>query len=113
MPASTGARGTGARGRRSRGSDCRSARIIGRRSFPAASNSASPTGALNSRTAVEILALFQALNREGVTIVVVTHDADVARHARRLVRFKDGRVTQDRRQEPADARIALAALEAA
>ncbi len=72
-----------------------------------------PTGALDSRTAVEILALFQALNREGVTIVVVTHDADVARHARRLVRFKDGRVTQDRRQEPADARIALAALEAA
>ena len=72
-----------------------------------------PTGALDSRTAVEILALFQALNREGVTLVLVTHDADVARHARRLVRFKDGHVTEDLRQDPADAREALAGLEAA
>ena len=66
-----------------------------------------PTGALDSRTAVEILALFQALNREGVTIVLVTHDADVARHARRLVRFKDGRVVDDTRQAPLDAREGL------
>jgi putative ABC transport system ATP-binding protein len=68
-----------------------------------------PTGALDSRTAIEILALFQELNREGVTIVIVTHDADVARHARRVVRFKDGRVTADQRQLPRDAREALAA----
>ena len=53
-----------------------------------------PTGALDSRTAIEILALFQELNREGVTLVLVTHDADVARHARRVVRFKDGRVLE-------------------
>jgi putative ABC transport system ATP-binding protein len=66
-----------------------------------------PTGALDSRTAIEILALFQELNREGVTIVIVTHDADVARHARRVVRFKDGRVTSDDRQTPRDARDAL------
>ena len=66
-----------------------------------------PTGALDSRTAVEILALFQDLNREGATIVLVTHDADVARHARRLVRFKDGRVIEDVRQTPRDARHAL------
>ncbi|HEY8380719.1 MAG TPA: ABC transporter ATP-binding protein [Microvirga sp.] len=66
-----------------------------------------PTGALDSRTAVEILALFQELNREGVTVVLVTHDGDVGRHARRLVRFKDGRVIEDRRQEPLDARAAL------
>jgi putative ABC transport system ATP-binding protein len=62
-----------------------------------------PTGALDSRTAEEILALFQELNREGVTIVLVTHDADVGRHARRLVRFKDGRVIEDVRQTPAEA----------
>ena len=63
-----------------------------------------PTGALDSRTAKEILALFQELNREGATIVLVTHDADVGRHARRLVRFKDGRVIEDHRQIPVDAR---------
>jgi len=66
-----------------------------------------PTGALDSRTAAEILALFQELNREGVTVVLVTHDADVGRHARRLVRFKDGRVLDDQRQTPRDAREAL------
>jgi putative ABC transport system ATP-binding protein len=70
-----------------------------------------PTGALDSRTAIEILALFQELNREGVTIVLVTHDADVARHARRLIRFKDGRVLEDFRQEPLDALGALAQRE--
>jgi putative ABC transport system ATP-binding protein len=67
-----------------------------------------PTGALDSRTAIEILALFQELNREGVTLVLVTHDADVARHARRVVRFKDGRVLSDERQKPRDAREELA-----
>jgi putative ABC transport system ATP-binding protein len=69
-----------------------------------------PTGALDSRTAAEILALFQELNREGVTIVLVTHDADVSRHARRLVRFKDGRVVEDLRQAAVDARDALGRL---
>lgn len=69
-----------------------------------------PTGALDSRTAAEILALFQDLNREGTTLVLVTHDADVGRHARRLVRFRDGRVIEDVRQDPLDARTALAAL---
>ena len=71
-----------------------------------------PTGALDSRTALEILALFQDLNREGVTVVLVTHDAEVARHARRVIRFRDGHLLSDRRQEPADARSALAALDA-
>jgi putative ABC transport system ATP-binding protein len=71
-----------------------------------------PTGALDSRTALEILALFQELNAEGVTLVLVTHDADVARHARRVVRFKDGVVRKDKRQNPADAREALAAADA-
>ena len=72
-----------------------------------------PTGALDSRTAIEILALFQELNREGVTLVLVTHDADVARHARRVVRFKDGRVLSDDRQEPLEALVHPEATEAA
>jgi putative ABC transport system ATP-binding protein len=72
-----------------------------------------PTGALDSRTALEILALFQDLNREGVTVVIVTHDAEVARHARRVIRFRDGRLLSDQRQEAADARAALALLDAA
>jgi putative ABC transport system ATP-binding protein len=71
-----------------------------------------PTGALDSRTALEILALFQELNAEGVTLVLVTHDADVARHARRVVRFRDGQVREDQRQDPADARAALGTTEA-
>ena len=71
-----------------------------------------PTGALDSRTAVEILALFQALNREGMTVVLVTHDAEVARHARRVVRFRDGRIVSDQTQVAADAREGLAALDA-
>ncbi len=64
-----------------------------------------PTGALDSRTARDILALFQALNREGVTVVLVTHDPEVARHARRVVRFRDGRIVSDTAQEPLDARL--------
>ena len=68
-----------------------------------------PTGALDSRTAIEILGLFQDLNREGVTVVLVTHDADVARHARRVVCFRDGRVVEDGRQTPLDAQSEHAA----
>jgi putative ABC transport system ATP-binding protein len=71
-----------------------------------------PTGALDSRTAVEILALFQALNRDGVTVVIVTHDPEVARHARRVVRFRDGLVVSDERQSAANAAEALARLAA-
>jgi putative ABC transport system ATP-binding protein len=72
-----------------------------------------PTGALDSRTAAEILGLFQELNREGVTVVLVTHDADVGRHAHRLIRFKDGRVVEDHRHTPLDARDLIAAESAA
>ncbi len=50
-----------------------------------------PTGALDSRTSEEILRLFQELNREeGLTVILVTHDAHVAGHARRIIRIKDG-----------------------
>ncbi len=70
-----------------------------------------PTGALDSRTALDIMALFQALNREGVTIVLVTHDPEVARHAARVVRFRDGHIVSDERQTGLDAAEALAALD--
>ena len=49
-----------------------------------------PTGALDSHTSVEIMALFQELNRQGMTVVLVTHEPDIARYARRLLRFRDG-----------------------
>jgi putative ABC transport system ATP-binding protein len=54
-----------------------------------------PTGALDSRTSLEIMALFQELNRQGMTVVLVTHEHDVARYARRIITFRDGRVVSD------------------
>lgn len=53
-----------------------------------------PTGALDSRTGEEILALFKTLNREGRTIIVVTHDLNVARHCPREIYLKDGKVAR-------------------
>jgi putative ABC transport system ATP-binding protein len=70
-----------------------------------------PTGALDTRTSLEILALLQSLNREGMTIVVVTHEPDVAQHAGRILTFRDGRVVADARvATPRDATATLAAL---
>jgi len=54
-----------------------------------------PTGNLDSHTSEEIMALFGALNREGITIVLVTHESDIAAHARRQVRFLDGQIVSD------------------
>lgn len=54
-----------------------------------------PTGALDTRTGVEIMALFQQLNARGMTIVLVTHDPDVAQHATRILRMRDGKVSKD------------------
>lgn len=54
-----------------------------------------PTGALDTRTSEEIMSLFQALNREGKTIVLVTHEEDVAKHCKRIIRFRDGRLIAD------------------
>jgi putative ABC transport system ATP-binding protein len=54
-----------------------------------------PTGALDSHTSVEIMSLFQQLNRQGMTVVLVTHEPDVAAFARRILRFRDGHVVSD------------------
>jgi putative ABC transport system ATP-binding protein len=54
-----------------------------------------PTGNLDSKTGEEIMALFDELNREGITVVLVTHEEDIARHAKREVRFLDGRLISD------------------
>jgi putative ABC transport system ATP-binding protein len=71
-----------------------------------------PTGALDSRTSVEIMALLQDLNAGGMTIVVVTHEHDVAAFASREVHFKDGKVVSDQRQTPRSARDFVAELDA-
>jgi putative ABC transport system ATP-binding protein len=51
-----------------------------------------PTGALDTRTSLEIMTLFQELNRQGMTVVVVTHEPEVARFARRILHFRDGKI---------------------
>jgi putative ABC transport system ATP-binding protein len=70
-----------------------------------------PTGNLDSRTSVEILAILQALNDRGLTIVLVTHEADIAAYTRRQVHFRDGRIVGD--ELVAAPRNARAELEAA
>jgi putative ABC transport system ATP-binding protein len=58
-----------------------------------------PTGNLDSQTGAEIMALFDELNSRGNTIVLVTHEEDIAAHARRIVRLRDGKVRDDRPNE--------------
>ena len=65
-----------------------------------------PTGALDSKTSVEVMAIFQALGRNGITVVVVTHEPDVAAYAARVIHVKDGLVLSDQRQTPARAEAA-------
>ena len=95
----------------SRLSGCKAAEITIRASFPAASNSASPsrarlindpevlladepTGNLDSRTSVEVMGIFQELNEKGITIIMVTHEPDIASYARRNVVMRDGRIVK-------------------
>lgn len=65
-----------------------------------------PTGNLDSRTGLAIMALFQKLHREGATIVMVTHEMDIALHAERIIHLKDGKIIGDERvQTPKDAEM--------
>jgi putative ABC transport system ATP-binding protein len=71
-----------------------------------------PTGNLDSHTSEDIMAVFQELNRQGKTVIIVTHEEDVAQHCKRIIRFKDGAVRVDERVEkPTDAREVLASME--
>jgi putative ABC transport system ATP-binding protein len=67
-----------------------------------------PTGALDSTTSLEVMALLQRLNADGITVVLVTHEHDIAAFAGRAIHFRDGRVVGDERQVARDAAAALA-----
>ncbi len=70
-----------------------------------------PTGNLDTRTSVEIIGLFQQMNRQGLTVVLVTHEPDIAAYATRVLSFRDGRLLQDRPvTTPRDAEDTLASL---
>ena len=69
-----------------------------------------PTGNLDSRTSEEILDLFESLHREGQTIVIVTHEPDIARRCRRVVRLRDGQVESDGRLQLAESPAAASAV---
>lgn len=56
-----------------------------------------PTGALDTRTSEEIMAIFEGLNAAGITVIVVTHEDEIADHAKRRIEFRDGKVIEDRR----------------
>jgi putative ABC transport system ATP-binding protein len=72
-----------------------------------------PTGNLDSRTSVEVMAILQQLNQHGITIILVTHEPDIATYCSRVVRFRDGRVVEDRiNPAPVSAAAAAAAFPA-
>jgi putative ABC transport system ATP-binding protein len=54
-----------------------------------------PTGNLDTRTSIEIMATFQELNRQGITIILVTHEHDIADYCKRIIEFRDGRIIRD------------------
>ena len=58
-----------------------------------------PTGALDSKTGLEVLDFLRQLNREGSTVLLITHDNAIAATARRIIRLRDGRIVEDKRQE--------------
>jgi putative ABC transport system ATP-binding protein len=59
-----------------------------------------PTGNLDSKTSHEVMAMLQQLGDDGFTVVLVTHEADIAAHARRVIVLRDGLIVEDRQQEP-------------
>jgi len=71
-----------------------------------------PTGALDTRTSFELMGVLQQLNRDGMTVMLVTHERDIAAFASRIIGFRDGRVVDDQRvAQPADAHAMLRELE--
>ncbi len=72
-----------------------------------------PTGALDTQTSCEVMVLLQQLNAQGMTVVLVTHERDIAEFAKRMVLFRDGRVVEDRAVEfPKDAAVLAAQFRA-
>ncbi len=69
-----------------------------------------PTGALDTKTSVEIMALFEELYQKGNTIVLVTHEEDIARHAHRIVKLRDGKIIHDEPNTPISSEEHLAHL---
>jgi putative ABC transport system ATP-binding protein len=69
-----------------------------------------PTGALDTRSSVEVLGLLQSLHDAGITIVIVTHEPDIAAYAARRLVVRDGRILSDETQAPHDAAADLAAM---
>jgi len=73
-----------------------------------------PTGNLDSRSGIEVMALFEELHLQGRTIVLVTHEAEIASHAQRIIHFRDGRLVKSQQvEEPVRASQLLAALDEA
>ena len=70
-----------------------------------------PTGNLDTRTSIEVMAILQELNHQGITVVLVTHEADISGFASRVITFRDGRVLKDAvAPRPLDARDILATM---
>ena len=68
-----------------------------------------PTGNLDSSTSEEIMALFSELNQDGISIILVTHETEIAAHASRQVRFLDGRIVQDERSKEIYSQLSMEA----
>jgi putative ABC transport system ATP-binding protein len=64
-----------------------------------------PTGNLDSKTSYEIMDIFEQIHAAGNTVVLVTHEEDIANHAHRIIRLKDGILESDKRREMANVRL--------
>jgi putative ABC transport system ATP-binding protein len=72
-----------------------------------------PTGNLDSRTSAGVMALFQELGRSGITVILVTHEPDIAEYASRVIVMRDGRIVSDTRRKPRIAEVQLDDVEEA